>query len=391
MEEKYPIHILSERPQLLQACLGSGYSLIQAPIESLFLKQLTPDSKLVILDLTGMSNEEFKLIGKVRDMDGLDHVPVVVMHDKDIQETRIQAFQLGCDDYIPADTDESEIALRCEKLIINKIAADQLQSQIKQATEMAFIAMSDTSDLGVNVQFLLDVHNCDNLDELGMRILTAVANYGLKTSFQMRSELGVKSMDQTGIAKDLEASLMWELKDDGRYVDFGKRSVMNYGQVSLLVKNMPVEDEKKYGAIKDNLFSLLQGADARLKAIENIAQVNDQQNLVKTLAIKMQNQMEKIDDGYQEVMKEIADVVETMSEGIDGIIDKYALHEDQEKALEKVVGYGIKSTNHIFSEGLKLDETFHKVVEELGSLLSSGNVKLSHEQRIKMLEVIENL
>ena len=66
-------------------------------------------------------------------------------------------------------------------------------------------------------------------------------------------------MEANGMAKDLEAHLLDELKDVGRYYDFGKRSVMNYENVSLLVKNMPIEDERRYGAIKDNIFSLLQG------------------------------------------------------------------------------------------------------------------------------------
>lgn len=80
--------------------------------------------------------------------------------------------------------------------------------------------------------------------------------------------------------------MMWVLKDDGRYINFGKRSVMNYEQVPLLVENMPVDDEKKYGAIKDNIFSLLQGAGARLKVLKNIEQVNDQQTLVRALSLK---------------------------------------------------------------------------------------------------------
>jgi len=391
MEERYPIHILSERPQFLQAGLGAQYSLEQAPIKALFLKSLSPSSNLVVLDLCGLGSGEFTLIEDVKALPGLDHVPIVVIYDQDMQETRLQAFELGCDDYIHKDVPDSEIALRCEKLIFNKIANDQLQAQVKQANEMAFIAMSDTSDLGVNIQFLLDVHTCTNLDELGMRVLQAVSSYGLSTSLQLRSELGVKNMDASGMAKDLEASLMWELKDDGRYVDFGKRSVMNYERISLLVKNMPVDDEKKYGTIKDNIFSLLQGADARLKALENIEQVNDQQKLVRALSLKMQKQMEVIDDGYQGVVKDIADVVEGISDGINEIITNLALHEEQEDALEKVVAYGLKSTNQIFSEGLKLDESFQGTIKELGGLLSSDKVKLTHEQRLKMLDVIENM
>lgn len=103
----------------------------------------------------------------------------------------------------------------------------------------------------------------------------------------------------------------------------------------------------------------------------------------------MQKQMEVIDEGYQDVVKDIADVVEGISDGINEVITNLALLEEQ--ALEKVVEYGLKSTNQIFSEGLKLDESSQGTIRELGGLLSSDKVKLTHEQRLKMLEVIEGM
>lgn len=388
MDEKSLITIYGSRPHLLHHTLGQRYRLEQFPIQEQFLHHLDPAPTIVVLDLYECDASELKLIEKIKCVDGLDAVPIVVIHSNTIHESRLQAFELGCDDYLDASLTEEELALHCEKLIYNKIANDQLQAQVKQATELAFIAMSDTSDLGINIQFLLDVHQCDNLDELGMRLLQAISSYGLKASLQIRSELGVKNMDMSGIPKELESALMWELKDDGRYIDFGRRSVMNYEHVSLLVKNMPVDDEKKYGALKDNIFSLLQGVEARLIALENIAQVNEQTELVKTLSLKMQKMMEGIDDGYQGVMKEIADVVENMSDGINEIIVNLALHEEQEKALEKVMDYGVKSTNVIFAEGLKLDESFQNVVKQLGGFLSADSSTLTTEQRQEILALL---
>lgn len=389
MDDHNIISILSERPNLYADSLGSRYQLIQFTTPEDFLAGIDLASKLLILDFIDSGVESLQLIESIQELTGSIQLPIIVLQGKALQQTSIQAFEKGCDDIIDADAPIEEVALRCEKLIYNKIANDQLQAQIKQATELAFIAMSDTSDLGINIQFLLEVHQCDNIDELGMRLLQAVKAYGLKASVQLRSEMGVKNMEASGIERELESKLMWELQHDGRYVDFGRRSVMNYEQVSVLVKDMPVDDEKKYGAIKDNLFSLLQGADARLKALENIQQVEDQQHMVKSLSVKMQTMMEEIDEGYQEVMKKIADVVEDMSDGINQIIINLGLSEEQEKALESLMEYGLKHTNEIFSKGLKLDENFQGVIKELGVFLSNDKVKLSAEQRKKLLAIID--
>lgn len=388
MDGQNIITILSERPRLLVDSLGERYTLNQFPIEAQFFSHVSAETKLIVLDFTHADPQALGLIERIRNKEGFENTPIIVLQESSLQHTSVQAFEMGCDDIIDMDIHENELPMRCEKLIFNKIANDQLQAQVKQATELAFIAMSDTSDLGINIQFLLEVHQCNNLDELGMRLLQAVNAYGLKSSVQLRSGMGVKNMEASGMERELESKLMWELQHDGRYIDFGKRSVMNYEQVSVLVKDMPVDDEKKYGALKDNLFSLLQGADARLKALENVQQVQDQQQMMRGLSLKMQSMMEEIDEGYQQVMKNIADVVENMSDGINEVIVNLALHEEQERALEKVMEYGLKTTNEVFSKGLRLDENFQNVIKELGVFLSNDKVKFTAEQRKKLLSII---
>jgi hypothetical protein len=179
--------------------------------------------------------------------------------------------------------------------------------QLAQANEMAFIAMSDTSDLGVNIQFLLDVNQCDNLDELGMRVFQALKSYGISCSLQLHSQFAVKNMEANGLMKALESRLLEEMRDQGRYVDFRHRSV----------KNMPIDDEKKYGAIKDNIFSLLQGTDARIQALDTLENLALEKSLVRSLTIKMKGLMSSVDESYQCVMKDIADVVEDMADNIE--------------------------------------------------------------------------
>ena len=369
---------------------GLPYAVVQYQKLEVLLEDLDEHVKLILFDLTQASVVDLEQVSAIKNADSAEQIPLAVIHGASLKDQRLNAFQLGCDDFIDESTDAAELAVRCEKLIFNKIANEQLQARVQQANEMAFIAMSDTSDLGVNIQFLIDANQCNNLDELGMRLLQAVNNYGIKASLQLRGEFEIKNMEPSGLAKDLESALLWELKDDGRYVDFGRRSVMNYEQVSLLVKDMPVDDAKKYGAIKDNVFSLLQGADARIKALDNMKQLKQQQALMQALAMRMKNMMGEIDQGYQHVMRDIADVVESMADGIHDVIANLALHEEQEKALESIMEGGISDTNKIFSLGLKLDESLKRILLELDALLSDSDGQLTAEKRARLLKLLES-
>lgn len=313
-------------------------------------------------------------------------IPVIFVSSKDCNTERLEAYDCGADDYLEINDLSTELHGRLERIIINKVANDQLKMQLAQANEMAFIAMSDTSDLGVNIQFLLEVNSCNNLDELGMRLFQALKSYGINCSLQLRSKFSVKNMEANGMEKSLESKLLLEMKDQGRYVDFGHRSVMNYGAVSLLVKNMPVDDEKKYGAIKDNVFSLLQGADARIDALDTLGRLELERDLVRSLTIKMKDMMSTVDESYQGVMKDIANIVEGMADDIEASMHHLGMDETQEQSLNTIIELAISATNKTFNEGVKVDKNLHEFLVYMDSLFKSDNID-PH----KMKRIVESL
>lgn len=340
------------------------------------------DAKLLLLDIVSLGPAEgIRACRQLREDRLTAEIPLVVLSDSETLRHRMSAYEAGCDDYI-SHVDLDELIPRLDRVLFNKIANDQLRLQLRQANEMAFIAMSDTSDLGVNVQFLLDVNQCDNLDELGMRLFQALQSYGINCSLQMRSEFGVKNMEANGMAKDLESALLLECHMLGRYVDFGRRSIMNYGCVSLLVKNMPVDDPKKYGAIKDNVFSLLQGAHARVEALDNLRSLHLERELVTRMAAQMRNILEATDQSYQQVMREIALVVEGMAEGVEHSLQFLGLDEYQERAIQNIMEHGIGSTTRIFNDGIRMDEGVGPLLTRIDRVFSSGTIDAGELQAL---------
>jgi len=367
----------------LQQQIGSPYSLTCVDdLETLLAHAVATPYQLVIINevVTGMA-DAMDWCRKLKQEEMFSDMPIVMLVDRDELSDRMDAFEVGFDDFIGSDA-MWELRARIDRVVFNKLANAQLKAQLQQANEMAFIAMSDTSDLGVNVQFLLDCNSCDNLDELGMRLFQALQNYGLSCSLQMRSAHGVKNMEANGMAKAMESVLLLECKDQGRYVDFGHRSIMNYESVSLLVKNMPTDDDKKYGAIKDNVFSLLQGAHARIVALDNQKNLELEGALVKRMTAQMRDLMNNVDVSYQEVMRNIADVVENMADGVEESIQFLGMDENQEAALQKIMENGILDTNRIFNDGMRLDRGLKDFLNQVDVIFKSDHVDAEHLQTL---------
>jgi CheY-like chemotaxis protein len=359
----------------LVGLLGKQYELEHVESVDDCIRQVAADDvKLVLLNIVdNLQPVWLNVCRQLKDTPSFTDTPIVILARDSALDSKMAYYDAGCDDYVNSES-MSELQARLMRVIFNKVANDQLKQQLQQANEMAFIAMSDTSDLGVNVQFLLDVNTCDNLDELGMRVFKSLQSYGINCSLQIRGRHTVKNMEANGMAKEMESVLLQECKDKGRYVDFGRRSIMNYGSVSLLVKNMPMNDDKKYGAIKDNVFSLLQGADARVKALDNLESLAMESLLVKRMAGQMRDLMKDVDSSYKGVMKDIADVVETMADGVESSIQFLGMDERQELALQNIMETGIVDTNRIFNQGMRMDEGLREFLEQVDNVFCSGSV-----------------
>lgn len=326
---------------------------------------------LLIVDMVeSPDNGSAEVCKRLKQHDSFDDVPIIIYSSASRPLDTMSFFDAGADDIVDDGMPTGDLLARLNKAVFHTIANRQLKSRLKQANEMAFSAMSDTSDLGVNIQFLVHCHECSNLDELAMLLFRTLSHYQLSCSLQLRSAFEQKNSEENGLAKDLESRLLWELKDRGRYVDFGNRCVMNYGQVSLLVKNMP-EDEKRFGTVKDNVFALLQGTDARVKSIDSGRMLEMERDVMRGMATKTQHVMAKVDLRYQEIMRRCADLVEDMAMRVDESIMFLDLTEDQEQTFSSIMQAGVTNISELFNEGIKIDESFRKLIEYLNGTLNS--------------------
>ena len=327
------------------------------------------DYKVIVLDLMAQNHIDLAICHEVAQYERRSEVPIIVLIPSNDLRYKLQAFEYGCDDVIGSGCDIEEVSARINKSIFNVIANEQLKSRLHMANETAYTAMSDNSDLGNNLHFLVEENRCNNLDELGQLLFMTLERYDISCSLQMRSVYGTKNMEANGMAKDLESQLLEQLQSAGRYVDFGRRTIMNYGQVSLLVRNMPLDNPKRYGSLKDNLFTLLKGLDARVKALDARNKLMDEKKALHKLSSDVRDVMAEIDRSYQQVMRDIANAVEDMAESVQAHIPSLALSEEQERFFEDTIVNCVVNTNRIFNEGLKVDEVFQNLSDGMDKAL----------------------
>ncbi len=61
-----------------------------------------------------------------------------------------------------------------------------------------------------------------------------------------------------------ENQLVSMLHNEKRFYDFGCRTQINYPNLSVLIKNMPIDDMERYGRIKDILPAMIGTVNNRI-------------------------------------------------------------------------------------------------------------------------------
>ena len=286
------------------------------------------------------------------------NIPIVVLAEVGSLDDKVEVYDLGVDDLIDQTVGNDEVVARCRKAMYHNIAMQQISSQLTTVEEAARSAMVDKDDLGANVEFLLELNDCDNLDQLGQLFFRTIQRYGLSCSLQLRSLMDIKNMEPTGMSKDLVAQLLTQLKDDGRFLDLGRRTIMNYERVSLLIKNMPTEDASKYETTKKNVFALIQGVNYRVIALEDCYRLEQEKRSVERLSHDVYSVIGLIKSSYQQVMRDIAAKVDMTAEKIQIKIPALSLAEADEQYLDDVIQDCIVDTTKIFNEGLQVNDIF---------------------------------
>lgn len=157
----------------------------------------------------------------------------------------------------------------------NDLEVSRLQESLKDAKDIALTALRANGELGVVINFLEKSFSCKTHVAVGQQIFKAMRTFGLSSAVQVRVDAGaINICDQEFNGQAQEFQFLSRLKDKGRVFDFGEHTIINYTHVSLIVRNMPLDQPERHGRIKDNLAVLLNGAEARINAIEASAEAD---------------------------------------------------------------------------------------------------------------------
>jgi len=231
--------------------------------------------------------------------------------------------------------------------------------------------MTTSSELGEILRFHEESYLVNELDELAELLLNAIAKFSLKSSvifFTGKTHY----FNQDNVPRPLEEKILIAFKDQERIYSWKDKTFFNYGNFSLIVKNMPIDDDVRYGVLKDQLCILLNGVEPRVKAL-----MVEKSNALKAITMKIAadtiaNMVMEIENDNIELSHKFEGIILKMEGNIGSDLIQFNLLQNEEDTLMEHVMLAIKESSEVFETSIAKEKQYKDIMTRLlNDLLST--------------------
>ncbi len=327
-------------------------------------KRIKAQPELVIIDVGLPGMDGYKICRRLKEEYLEDDVPVLFISGSSSEEDTLKAYDVGANDYLFKPLRLKELGVKIQHYQQYKQDKISQQNIMSNAQKMAFDAMATNSELGEILRFHEQSCLVKNIPELAQLLLTAIAKFSLKSSVLFFSETTDYFRDD-GQIKPLEEKTLLAFKDHQRIYSWKNRTFFNYEYFSVLIRDMPINDQEKYGILKDQLCLLFNGIDARVKALKM-----EKSNQLKALTMKIvadtiSNMVMEIECNNVELSQNFENIIFTMEANISADIVTFNLLEEEEKVLLGHIMHATKKSSLIFETSIEKEREYKDIMTNL--------------------------
>lgn len=379
IEERPKILVVDDEPfnlEIMQEILEEDYQVSYAksgPECMEMIMEVMPDVVLLDVNMPGMSG--YEVCQRLKEHTKTNGIPVTFVSALDTLAERLAGYEVGGDDYICKPFEAGELLSKVNIAVRYKREKESLRIDAEQAMQKAMAAMKNTGDVGIVLEFLRSSLNCDTLESLADLALYTVSSMGLRSSVQIRDGDLIIHKSCDGAINQLERTVVKKIYREDDIVDLGVRSVFNFEHVSILVKNMPVEDQVKYESVKNNIVLITEALNIR---VQNIIQSHMQRSAspasgeinhgLNDTSRRLAELLNRRHQAGLDLAPQYIKILSDLAYDIEGSFSNLELTEEQEQCLMQLIDGAISKAHSLQSAS----EDFSKQLSNLLVDLDNG-------------------
>ncbi len=367
-----------ENAALIQKTFSKEYEITicetgEACLEFLNNGKVVPDLILLEVSLQGING--FSVCQKIREIKNqLNNVPVLFVTEKTTLKDKLQGYSAGGDDYINKPYDIKLLKAKIDTNLHRYSDTTNLREELHDVTKAAINALIVTNELDVMVKFTNDSIEADSYQKLSDALFEVLERYHLSGSLQIRSKYGARNYSMKGSLTPLEHEIFKLYAYDEPVVNFSNKSVFSQKYISVLIKNMNLEDKNLYDRVLDHLLIITNYANARVKAIDTEETKNIQFKHLSTNVVEtIKKDLKNLDEHFKGFEEDSKKVMDKLNLELDEILFSLALTEEQEAMLQKIITEAHLDLEKILDQEMEMDRYIDSITQHINNALDQDS------------------
>jgi CheY-like chemotaxis protein len=382
IEDRPKILVVDDEPfnlEIMQEILEEDYEVSYAKSGSECMDMVTklmPDVVLLDVNMPGMSG--YEVCQKLKENPKTTNIPVTFVSALDTLAERLAGYEVGGDDYICKPFEAGELLSKVTIAVKYKKERESLMAEAERAMSKAMSVSKDTGDVDTVMDFMRSTLSCDGAEKLVDLSLYTISSMGLRSSVQIRIGDEVVHKSSDGAINQLERTVVKKICKEDRVVDLGVRSVFNFEHVSVLIKNMPLDNQEKYARVKTSVALLTEALELRLQALVQLnakpevsRSSNGDKSKFAVLAQRIDVLLAEIDESVNKFSPQYIKVLSELSYKLEGVFSDLALTEDQEQLVMDLFDQSMSQAHSIQANNDNACKSLAKLVSEIRDALNA--------------------
>ena len=170
------------------------------------------------------------------------------------------------------------------------------------------------------------------------------------------------------IQRPMESQILESLRGQDRVVNFGTRLAINSEHATVLVRNLPSENEQ-IDRVRQHLSILVEGLDTRIHAMQTQMLLDRRREVLTSVLEGTRENLGRIDESHQQQKQRSGEILSQMGKELEKSLLRLDLSDKQEKAIKKIIDSTAHKTEAVYDERSEIVDQFHGIIDELSRAL----------------------
>lgn len=353
--------------ELTAAILESNFKVIKAksgPEAINYFLHSERIPKVVLMDASMPEMDGYTTCKEIKKLGQAHNTEIIFLSGHSSIAEKLRGYDAGASGYLTKPFQPLELIEKIKLAVTRFDQKESFEMQSKCAMETAMSAIMDAGEQATVIHFMRQCLVCPSVDDLMTLIIDSVSSFGLANTVELRTPWGKMHSSSNGSTSPLEMELLAALQSIGKITQRGKRLILNFGDISQLIKNMPEDNPDKCGRLRDHLALILEAANSRLQSL--ILAVN-----LKKLIIEAKDSIQEFNGNQSSQKQANISIMDEMYEEIQNEFFKHGLTEEQEQVLLIIVGKYSEKIFDSYEKSLKIDTELLLITSKLKQSLDS--------------------